>query len=349
MPKKFVSMSSTAILLALAMLLALPTGGCSDNAKAVSVNVTQENICEEIAEVMCHNMFQCCTGLRIEEVLGIEISTTEKECRSDMRLLCEDRSVEMQYAFENGTASFDQATAQACLEVLLAPKDICVELQLDPAWTELCAEIWVIGNQGVGDACFWDFECAENQYCAPNQECRMLPGAGDECDFQAPGNPCAEGLYCDGDDICVALGGKSDDCSPTEPCLEDLYCDWDAGEGTCRAKEDAGEECTNNWMCASNDCAPGICGGDGSFCEDDSDCQGQCDGTNDDCDDETDCEGVCDVSGDQCDDDGDCDVEPDDFCVHDQCLGNICEERYCVDTPDEVDYCLLGLGILGML
>ena len=55
-------------------LLAMPAGCVKENddpnPKPDTSVDNETNLCEEVAEVACYNMFECCTGAEIESILG---------------------------------------------------------------------------------------------------------------------------------------------------------------------------------------------------------------------------------------------------------------------------------------
>jgi hypothetical protein len=321
--------------------------GCEEEKKSghrvpvprLGAETVQENLCTEIAKVMCYNVFECCTGQQIEARLGVELSTTESECRRDLELVCESGIALLLRALDPEVAhvEIDVEGVTACLEQLLVGEQGCFPLVMgSPGYLEACHEGLVLPLQAVGADCLADFECKGDAYCGPDRKCKAIPRLDEPCT-----NVCAEGLYCgeneDGDRVCVAFQGKGEPCTdglfiPGEPlrlCGEDLYCRQDEqqpGEppsATCQERKAIGENCGEDEPCKDGVCLWGACG-DGSECRDDSDCRGECSESGNACDSDTDCRGTCDdgfmsscnedadcggtctVSGNYCGDDWDC-------------------------------------------
>ena len=77
---------------------------CKEESSGVQIDVSSAkgNLCAEVAEVTCYNFFKCCQGRQLEEMLGVEITTTEATCRNDIELLCERGMATRQYAMDEG-------------------------------------------------------------------------------------------------------------------------------------------------------------------------------------------------------------------------------------------------------
>jgi len=346
--------------------------GCKTE-EEVSVSTSAENYCSEIAEVMCHNMFECCTGAQIEEQLGIAITLDEEECKHDMTLRCEDAYATVEYGIKNGHVTVNSAALDLCLEAMLV-QDECFVVTVDPQFLVACDEEMFVGNVPADSSCVYDVECADDAFCDIDQTCQPLLGAGDDCSDGFI--PCAEGLFCgpndDGDIICQSLRDEGDDCYLGIPmCEEGLYCaeDEDTGEASCRNRRDVGQSCNENEACKSGYCIPGLCAGTTDACYEDSDCQGECNESGNSCSEDADCGGECSDSGNYCDEEypcagtcsetgGYCEDDTDCYggetdtcdqpeCVLDTCTGASCEgSSVCADNHVVVDYCELGLGIM---
>ena len=89
--------ASTAFALSMVLLTS-----CDLTDQEVAVHVSSyKNLCGEIAEVMCSNMFQCCTEYEIQQSMGVETDVNERECRRDKMLICEERLAGVLWALEN--------------------------------------------------------------------------------------------------------------------------------------------------------------------------------------------------------------------------------------------------------
>ena len=51
---------------------------------APSINATQDNACDQVAEVGCYDMFRCCSEGEREKFLGVTDPRSEAECRDDL-------------------------------------------------------------------------------------------------------------------------------------------------------------------------------------------------------------------------------------------------------------------------
>ena len=112
--------------------------------------------------------------------------------------------------------------------------------------------------------------------------------------------------------------------------------------------------CDENADC-SNHCRYG-----GGACALLTDCSNVCAVTGTVCTTSPDCPGTCSTSGTVCTGDGDC-TGAGDVCVYEDCLANSCDPGLCVgvsacdgtpvcgETPMQVDYCQLGLGMVSVL
>ncbi len=251
-----------------AMALMLLAAQCGED-ESIKISVDQSNYCDEVAEVMCDNIFKCCTGARIEAEFGITITTSEKECRRDMGLYCREQTAALKSSLDTGRASLRTEQVTRCLESYLMTDDECF-----PVVTEFalpCQEALIVGNQGPGSSCLFDFDCVAGAYCAGNDVCIGLPTAGQSCEEDGV---CADGLYCNydelsGERICMSkkpVGetcGSSLECQHNLICVESLVVDTVTMiSSTCTAKREVGQPCTGDEICASNICLPGLCSND---------------------------------------------------------------------------------------
>jgi hypothetical protein len=350
---------------AAAICVAAIAVSCANKDEKVDVDVKEDNLCKEVAEVMCHNIFECCTGEQIEEQFGVKITTSESKCRHDMRLLCEERNSPLLWAFERVTAELTTPNAQQCLESLVVPNDTCFPFVSSVPYDQSCNSNLIRGLQGAGTGCLFDFECAANLYCGADRKCRAYLTLGENCE----NGTCGSGLFCGPDEttyemICQTLRAIGESCDYGSYCQSELYCDEDLEEPVCSAKKSIGESCDSDWVCETGNCLPGVCENDptetclssedcggycedsgdecfgpsdcgsgyclegGEYCTDDSDCSGNyCEeSTSVYCTDDTMCPGTCFESDTLCDDDGDCDaVVSGDTCDFQTCLVNSCE------------------------
>jgi hypothetical protein len=144
---------------------------------------------------------------------------------------------------------------------------------------------------GQGDPCLDSSYCAEDLFCADDGRCEAPRGRGEAC--PEGGEACADDLYCDsatttcqpplgagascaadswacGDGLycaeatstCTRYPGSGGDCAASSgQCAEGLYCD---ATDRCQAQKNAGEACTDDAECKSDDCTNSVCAGAGT-------------------------------------------------------------------------------------
>lgn len=294
--------------------------GSSDDG-GFDLEITAETLCAEVARVMCHNMFACCTSQEIKAELGVELAPSETECRRDMKLHCELSWVELFFALDAGTVILDSTSAEECFSRYVAPKDGCFLLSKTPFDSDACGD-WIEGNQAIGESCLEDYECGdENAFCGVNGVCTPYALEGEMCSSTVG---CAPDLYwlnagnkprqgtCNVPSECRRYLQEDESCRPWrgDHCASGLSCQdyssaWpnEPSPGTCQpAHKKAGEPCTANAECISNECIPGICG-DGRTCFTDGDCRGTCTFDPIPCSNDADCSGVasrCELADNPC-------------------------------------------------
>lgn len=325
-------------IIAIAFLL-----GCGGD--GVDINTNQSNVCSEIAEVACHNLYQCCVESEIERFLDVSDPRTEAECRDDVRRGCARQIASLDFAVDEKRVRFDAAIMNDCLEALVAPSDTCATIETALPWTEACMNSAWIGLVEDGGACLSTIECAsEDSFCGASRTCIARPIEGQPCSGVAG---CATGLFCAAG-TCraqLAVGGA---CTSSIQCLEGLFCDQAAAPAVCAARRALGEACASNAACTSNQCNPGTCAGINSACLSDNDCfAGACADDGSLCADDSACApGRCSTSGAACSPAAAC-AGVGETCVfpvrcNRGCVGDVvCGERHLV-----VDYCEAALDEL---
>jgi hypothetical protein len=177
---------------------------CRGDDERPSIHVNASNVCSQVADVACWDMYQCCTEGEIETDLHVHEPRTEDQCRDDMRKLCDRSLAPAMAAFAAGAVAFNAAAMNACLDALEAPEGLCAAVAAEPPWAAACTPSPWVGSVLLGDACSDSFECAGAgaTYCTLDGTCAALPIAGQLCSEQG----CAAGLYCDrADDLCKPL------------------------------------------------------------------------------------------------------------------------------------------------
>lgn len=319
--------------------------GCGGDS-GVDINANEDNVCGEIAEVACHNMYQCCAEGEIEDFLNVSEPRTELQCRDDVKVLCERRAGTLQYSLDQGRVRFDKQIMNDCLQALVAPDNTCSTVVSMLPWTEACMNSAWVGTVQTDGACFFAHDCAgaPDSFCAPNQKCQPRSTAGMPC-----GSGCASAFFCQ-TGVCaprVAAGGM---CTSTTQCQKDLFCDLAATPTpVCTAKAPGGAPCTSSAGCASNQCIPGTCMGTSSTCFRDTDCSMRCSNSGAFCTTAANCgAGACSVGNNTCTSNTQCVAGGGDTCVFpNQCLpGDCIGDPVCTAQTITVDYCTGALNEL---
>lgn len=255
----------------LCILVAL--AACGGNGD-VSIDTNEDNVCGEIAEVACHNMYQCCAEGEIEDFLGVSEPRTELQCRDDVERLCDRRANTLSDSLQDGRVRFDSNVMDACLEALVAPDNTCASVVMSLPWTEACMNSAWVGTVSDGGACFFNHDCAGgvDAFCAPNQKCSVRPGLGQAC---TAAMPCGSNFFCQAGTCAnkITAGGM---CTSTTQCAKDLFCDTSVANPVCTARAPGGAACQSNAGCASNVCVPGACNVSGFSCFNDASCSMRC-------------------------------------------------------------------------
>jgi hypothetical protein len=318
--------------IALGMLVVMV--GCEGDGRP-SISTTQDNVCDEVAEVACYNMYQCCSESEIEKFLLVSDPRTEEQCKSDVHTICERQLTTIDFSLKNKRIRFDEKIMNTCLEAFIPPDRACTTVSSMKPWTEACMQSAFIGTVSDGGQCDFPDECKKDSFCTSSRVCAALPGDGMACSAQG----CASGLYC-GLGTCHPLLGAGGLCTSTLQCEEGLFCDTTAATRTCTPRHAIGEQCTGNLSCESNTCLPGTCAGTGNTCFTNTTCSNHCADDNSFCFTDGDCmSGTCSGTGTLCSTSAGCGAG--DTCVFPvkclppQCVGDV----VCADAHTVVDYC----------
>ncbi|HZJ63751.1 MAG TPA: Dickkopf N-terminal cysteine-rich domain-containing protein [Kofleriaceae bacterium] len=316
--------------------------GCGGGGGRPSVSTSQDTVCDDVADVACYNMYQCCAESEIERFLGVSDPRTEEECRDDVRVICERQLATIDFSIKNKRVRFDAAVMDTCLKAIEAPADTCATIDSMAPWTAACMDGAFVGTVETGAQCDFAYECAKDNTCNASRLCAALPGDGMAC----LGQTCASGLFCNAG-TCrpqIASGGT---CASTAQCQKGLFCDT-AGTRTCTPLHAVGERCTGNATCVSNTCLPGMCADTQATCFSSATCGGKCEDDQSPCSLDSTCAlGTC--SGptpNACFSNTDC-VAPNTCvfpvkCVHTECVGDV----VCADPHVTVDYCQGAINAL---
>lgn len=315
-----------------------------ENESGLSLRVTKKNFCSEVAKVVCNNVFQCCTGAQLEDVLGVTLTTSEAQCRKDMELKCQEANAPLLFALDKGTVTLDGPATTACLKSMLV-QDTCFLFAPNFPYAEECNQQLLQGVQGVNKDCVDSVECVPDAYCGPDRKCRALPREGQECDNAGP-KPCASGLYCAQDNTCQPLRKAGEECDEFNLCEPSLFCDTidPTMESTCKSRKALNASCRGDKECISGYCIPGLCA-DGNVCYRDEDCEGRCRDSGEVCSSDDDCPGTCDISGIACEVDWDC-PEINERCKHSVCDSSCQGKPICGERYEVFDYCEMSMKLI---
>jgi len=328
---------------------ALVLAACGGNGPNVSTN--QDNVCDQIAQVACFDMYQCCSEGEIESILMVNDSRTEPDCESDLRTRCQRKVADFDFSIKNKHVKFDSSAMDACLKAFVAPSNTCVTVESVTPWAMACMTSAWVGTVEVGGTCDFGYECAENSFCGPNRVCTALQTESMPC----TGQNCASGLFCDiaavGGAVCHAQLAAGTACTSTTQCQKGSFCDLAAPVGmqTCKPLLANGDTCTSSATCTSTLCLTGSCAMSGLSCTSSATCQGRCANSTTACFQDDQCStGTCSLGGTcffptDCVGAGNTCVFPVP-CVHDTCTGNVCADPHLT-----IDYCQTALSDLPLL
>ncbi|HWO23652.1 MAG TPA: hypothetical protein VNO30_33150 [Kofleriaceae bacterium] len=315
-------------------LLAASCGG-----DGVDVSSSGDNVCGEISEVACNNLYQCCTEGEIEDFLNVSEPRTELQCREDVKRSCERALLTLNDSISAKRVTFNAERMNACLNAMVAPDDSCGMISATVPWREACMESAWEGTVAVGGTCIFGHDCAgaPDNFCAPNQKCTAKPTAGFPC-----GSGCASGFYCSGT-TCQPRLAVGAPCTSSSQCSQDLFCDTSVPTmAVCAARQPGGSTCTSSAGCLSGQCAPGQCMGSTQSCFRDTDCSGRCANTGFSCTSSSQCStGTCSVGGNLCTTQTSCTAGVGDTCVFPVlCVpGDCVGDPVCTSQTVSVDYC----------
>lgn len=315
----------------------LLAAGCGGDGVDVSTN--EGNLCREIAEVACNNLYQCCTEGEIEKFLGVSEPRSELQCREDLTRSCERASVTLSDSLEAKRVRFESERMNACLEAIVAPDDSCGAIVSELPWRKACMESAFVGTVALGGSCSFNHDCqgAPDSYCAPNQKCAAKPTAGFPC-----GGGCASDFFCSAG-TCQPRLAAGAPCLSSLQCAEELFCDTAAGPmPVCAAQLPGGSACTSDAACESGACVPGQCMGTVTECYRDADCSSRCADDGFPCTTSSQCSsGTCSVGGNFCTTNTSCTAGGGDTCVFPVlCLpGDCVGDPICTSQMLAIDYC----------
>jgi hypothetical protein len=324
------------------LVVLIGCGGSSSSDQKPDVSTTQDNICDQVAQVACFDYFQCCSEGEIQTILNVRDSPTRAQCEDDTRTMCERSLATLEFSVNDKHINFDASSMNGCLQAFVAPDGMCAAVVDKLPWIDACMDAGFVGAVQPGGTCDFPNECVKDAFCDGNQTCKALLTAGMAC---TSSTACASGLYCPASPTptCTPKLAKDAACTGAGQCMDGLFCDLETTQ-TCVAQHAIGQACGSNEQCLSNDCVPGTCA-DGSnlSCSDSTGCNSHC--TNDPatgCLIDDDCNvgvnGMCSGTGATCSSATPCPVGSTcvfpNKCARAECMGTACVAPHIV-----VDYC----------
>ncbi|HEX4419635.1 MAG TPA: Dickkopf N-terminal cysteine-rich domain-containing protein [Kofleriaceae bacterium] len=306
-----------------------------DDGGAPSINTTADNVCDQVSDVACYNLYKCCSEGEIEKFLDVTDPRTADQCRADVHTLCERQVAQLEFSVKNKRVTFDSKTMDTCLKAIVAPDGDCATIDSMLPWTDACMTSAWTGTVATAGACDFNVECAKDNLCGPSRTCVALPTDGMPC-LQ---DQCATGAYCDGV-MCHVDHMAGEPCSATSQCQKDLFCDLTAATHTCTALHAAGEMCSGTGTCMEGEtCLAGTCSGSTQTCDSATDCNGHCAGETTTCFEDEQCStGTCSGTTTQCFSQTGC-VAPSTCVFPIACVHPTCDGAVCADAHITVDYC----------
>jgi hypothetical protein len=329
---------------AIAWLALAVVAGCGGDGRP-DISSSHQTVCDEVAEVACYNMYQCCSEGEIEDFLGVDEPRTEAECYDDVRTRCQRQLAQLDFSYQNDHVRFDAEILDDCLASLLPPEGTCATVSPVVPWAEACMESAWVGTVANGGQCDFFYECAQDSYCNSSRTCTALPTADMACSPRG----CASGLFCDLG-VCRSLVAQGGTCVSSSQCADGLFCDTTTAVRTCAPLRDIGEQCTSSAACESSTCLPGMCADTGTTCFSSASCNGRCADDNTPCSADSTCAlGTCTGTVTTCVSQLDC-IAPAtcDFpvrCMRAECVGDI----VCAEARIVIDYCQGALNSLPFL
>jgi hypothetical protein len=178
----------------------------------------------------------------------------------------------------NANRTYDPAGAARCIDGVRAILARCsyASTVKDEA-IEACKGVFA-GTVAPGGACQSSKDCAPSDMgpveCEVDRTAPPLPPmpicvvdppglAGEPCAGPGPNDPtvafphltCADGLYCDATNHCLARAAQGAACMRVDECGADLSCEG----GVCTALADLGASCIDDFQCRSRTCYQQAC------------------------------------------------------------------------------------------
>ena len=84
-----------------------------------SVSTSKDNVCDQIADVVCYDIYQCCAEGEIENDLGIQNPESQDQCTDDIKRRCVRGLATYESSLAGNRVTFDASVMNTCLSALL--------------------------------------------------------------------------------------------------------------------------------------------------------------------------------------------------------------------------------------
>jgi hypothetical protein len=245
------------------------------------------------ADAYCHFIYHCCTASdRASGGAGNPASDfiftaeqdgfdDESSCDAKLAPILQSQSQVNQASVKSNRMTYNQATAQTCLNVISTVTSACDPASFNAALVDGGAcdgNSLFTGAVPGGGVCTQAADCAAKySLCAPEPDdggveivastglCVSPPAVGKPCE-----GVCAQGSCCNGT-LCVAYAAEGAACdgpscgtAPCDPSVDYCLTSLSTGMATCTPLIPNGSACTPSLGGA--DCQSGLCGADGGLC-----------------------------------------------------------------------------------
>jgi hypothetical protein len=167
------------------------------------------------AMVYCARTFECCG----ERVAG----QSQSQCETVSKFSLVTDANELRDAIERGTASYDAAAAERCLDTLASESCEVWTSFVERRGPEVCSGL-VTGHLAEGQACQSHFECAGGSCMVEDggaRKCQPLAKLGEAC-VEPAIRYCEPPLACrqdsDGVAVCAELRSEGESCARDGDC-----------------------------------------------------------------------------------------------------------------------------------
>ncbi len=197
--------------------------GCSSEDSEPNSAADLSSFGTEVSKIQCSKIFECCQADDLSEVFsGVEVSTQE-ECESAVDGYVRVFVVPgVEQAVDGGSATLGSSES-ACLSALQSQScdAFSPSPNVDIFRIEACRD-FIQPNLETSEFCSQDWEC-KSGFCAGEGSCATPPKETEPCASQR----CAEGLFCNAENVCVRKVAEGEDCDRNEACASNNCVEQD--------------------------------------------------------------------------------------------------------------------------